>query len=264
MSGRTLLCAATNLLAKTFLVVPTDRKSRDGAPVNALFGAARALHRALLFKLPARAVAVVDAAPNDGAWPDILKQQLAGLDEVLRALGFHVVKAPEEHQLVASYTRAALDAGDDVMIVGVDKRFAQLVSDRVWWYDANKDVRYTPEIVEKRFTVPPPRVGEWLALVGDDSGNDVLPGVKGIGAKGATQLVLSQGSVEQALENLGAVEKRVAKALEAARTEVPRELARGRLDTTRSLPVAVDAPDLAYVPPDPKADRKSTRLNSSH
>src|SRR5262249_52523947 len=114
MSGRTLLCAATNLLAKTFLVVPTDRKSRDGAPVNALFGVARALHRALAFKVPARAVAVVDIAPNDAAWPEILKQQLAGLDEVLHALGFYVVKAPEEHQLVASYSRGALDAGDDV------------------------------------------------------------------------------------------------------------------------------------------------------
>ena len=39
--------------------------------------------------------------------------------------------------IVASYAKAALDLGDDVIIAGVDKRYAQLVSDRLWWFDAN-------------------------------------------------------------------------------------------------------------------------------
>jgi DNA polymerase I len=253
MPARTLVVAATNLLAKSFLVVPTDRRSREGAPVNALFGVARALHRAFAFKTPARAVAVVDEAPNDAAWPPILKAQLAMLPELLRALGVGCVTAPEEHHLVASYARSALVAGDDVLIVGVDKRFAQLVSERLSWYDAKKDVRYTPEIVEKRFTVPAPRVGEWLALVGDDSGNDVLPGVKGIGAKGATQLIAAHGSIEAALASAGALEGRLGKALLAAQGDVPRELGRGRLDTGRPLPVPLDAPDLVYVTADPSS-----------
>jgi len=97
-----------------------------------------------------------------------------------------VVAAPDEVHAVASYARAALDDGGDVIIVGVDKRFAQLVGDRLWWYDANKDARYTPEMVQKRFLVPASQVAEWLALVGDD---DALPGVAGIGAKGAAGLV---------------------------------------------------------------------------
>src|SRR5438270_862079 len=99
-------------------------------------------------------------------------------------------------------SKAAVDAGDDVVVAGVDKRYAQLVSDRLWWYDANKDVRYTPEIVQKRFNVPPANVGEWLALVGDDSGNEVLPGIKGIGAKGATALIQAHGSIASAMEKL--------------------------------------------------------------
>jgi DNA polymerase-1 len=253
MPGRTLVLAATNLLAKTFLVIPTDRKSPAGAPVNALFGVARALQRALSQKPPARSVAVVDASPDDAAWPSILKEQLAALPEVLRALGIFVVTAGEEHHVVASYARAAREAGDDVLIVGVDKRFAQLVAERVSFYDANKDVRYTPEIVEKRFTVAPARVGEWLALVGDDSGNEILPGVKGIGAKGATEIIRAHASIEDAIADPGALAGRLGKALQAAKGDIPVELARGRLDTTRSLPVPIDAPELAYTTPDPAA-----------
>ncbi|AKU93633.1 DNA polymerase I [Labilithrix luteola] len=248
MAQRTLLAAATNLLARGFLVVPTDRKSTDGAPVNALFAVARAIHRVVGSKTPARAVAILESEPNVGAWPEILKAQLPMLPELFRMLGVAVIEARGEEHLVASYARAALEAGDDVVIAGVDKRFAQLVGDRLWWYDANKDVRYTPEIVKKRFNVPPAAVGEWLAMVGDDSGNEVLPGVAGLGAKGATQLVEAHGSIAVALDNVDAIDGRLGKVLRAAKDQAPRELARGRLDTTRPLPVALDASALAYQP----------------
>jgi DNA polymerase-1 len=250
MPNRTLVASGTNLLARGFLAVPIDRKSPSGVPVNALFAVARAIHRALAFKTPARAVAVIDATPTDAAWPDILKAQRGPLPRLLGALGVHVVVAPDEAHVVASYACSARDAGDDVIVVGVDKRYAQLVDDRLWWYDANKDVRYTHEIVQKRFTVPPPNVGEWLALVGDDSGNEVLPGVKGVGAKGATTLIQEYGSIAAAIERLDAIEGRLGKALKAAKDDVPRELARGRLDRSRAIPVALDA--LAYAPPGAK------------
>ena len=249
MPERTLVVSATNLLARGFFVVPTDRTSPDGAPVNALFAVARAIHRVMAFKTPARAVAVIEAAPNDAAWPAILKAQLAPLPELFRTLGLAVVEAPGEIHLVASYARAALEAGDDAIVVGVDKRYAQLVSDRLWWYDANKDVRYTPEIVQKRFHVPADKVGEWLAVVGDDSGNDVLPGVKGIGAKGATALIEEHGSITAAMAKLDSLEGRLRRALEASRDDVWRELERGRLDPTRALPIPLDAPALVYTPP---------------
>ncbi len=127
------------------------------------------------------------------------------------------------------------------MIVGIDKRLSQLVSDRVWWYDANKDARYTPDMVKKRFNVGPDRVAEWLALVGDD---DQLPGVAGIGAKGATQLIEGHGSVPAALAVADTIGGRAGKALVAARDQVPRELARAALDTARALP----APIAAFAP----------------
>jgi DNA polymerase-1 len=244
MSDRTLVASATNLLSRGFLVVPTDRRSRDGEPVNALFAVARAIHRVIAFKPPARAVAVVEANPDRASWPPLLVPQLARLRELLEALGLHVVEAPDEVHVVASYAHAALADGHDAIVVGVDKRFAQLVGDRLWWYDANKDARYTPEIVHKRFTVPPAKVAEWLALVGDD---DALPGVTGIGAKGATTLIEAHGSIDGALAAIDTIKGRLGNALRAARDDIPRELARARLDIHRSLPVPLDA--LAYTPP---------------
>ena len=248
MADRTLVASATNLLARGYLVVPTDRRSPGGEPVNALFAVARAIARVMAFKLPSRAVAVIDPEPQAGGdaarWPPLLAAQLPHLRGLCEALGLCVVEAAGEVHAVASYARAALDAGHDAIVVGVDKRFAQLVSDRLWWYDANKDARYTPEMVQKRFLVPPAQVAEWLALVGDD---DALPGVAGLGAKGAAGLLEAHGSIEAALAAAESIAGRPGKILRASPDAVRTELARARLDQHRPLPVALDA--LAYAPP---------------
>ena len=245
MTERTLIASATNLLWRGFQLVPTDRKSRAGEPVNGLFAVARALTRVLSFKVPARAVAVIDTSANQKPWPELVKKQLAPLPGLLRAFGLQVVETADELDVVASYAKAALEAGDDVIIAGVDKRYAQLVGEKVWWFDANKDVRYTTEIVEKRFNVPPAQVAQWLSLVGDD---DELPGIAGIGAKGASGLLQKYGSVEQAMQKLDELGGRMGKALEAAKADLPRALAQGKLDTARPLPRPLAT--LSYSPPE--------------
>ena len=244
MAERTLIASATNVLARGFLLVPTDRKGRSGEPVNGLFAVARAIQRVMTFKTPARAVALVEAGPPPAAWPEILKAQRAPLVELLRTLGLHVVEVTGEVHAVASYAHAALERGDDVIIVGVDKRYAQLVNDQLWWYDANKDARYTAEIVMKRFGVPPAQVAEWLALVGDE---DAMPGIAGIGAKGATGLLAQYGTVAAALEKLDEIKGRTGNALRAGLDQLPVELARASLDVHRPLPVPLD--ELAYASP---------------
>ncbi|HEX6243103.1 MAG TPA: DNA polymerase, partial [Polyangiales bacterium] len=177
-------------------------------------------------------------------WPELLVPQLAALPRLLRSLGVSVVGTSDEPELVASYTRAAVAAGHDVVVVGVDKRYAQLVTDVVWWYDANKDARYTPDVVRKRFGVDPAQVGDWLALVGDD---DQVPGVAGIGAKGATQLLAAHGTVEQAVAAAASLDSRARKALSAAGEELSRHLARARLGATSPLPSSLA--DCAFVAP---------------
>jgi DNA polymerase-1 len=260
MTPRTLVASGTNLLARGFRVVAMDRVAPDGTPVNALFAVARSIHRVVAMRTPARAVAIVEPSPRGAGWPAILEEQLARLPALLRALGLRVVEAGpgEEVHLVASYAAAALAGGDDVIVAGVDKRYAQLVGERSWWYDANKDVRYTVEIVQKRFGVGADAVAPWLALVGDDSGTVALPGVAGVGAKGATQLLEQHGTIEAALARLDAdagsdkpLAGRLAKVLRTARAEIPNELARARLDRRKPLPVPLD--QLTYAPPEARA-----------
>jgi DNA polymerase-1 len=244
---RTLIVSATNVLARGYFAVPIDRRSPAGEPVNALFALTRALDKGVAFKVPARAVAVVESEPATEAWPEILRQQLPKLVPLLNALGLQTIEAAGELHVVASYARAALDAGDDVIVVGTDKRFAQLVADRVWWYDANKDARYTIEMVTKRFGVGPDQVSEWLALVGNP--DDGLPGIAGIGAKGATELLTKFGSVATALAALGTIKGRAGNALRAAGGgAIGVELARARLERERALPRPLA--ELTYVAPD--------------
>jgi len=245
MTDRTLIVSARNVLARGYYAVPTDRADAHGQPANALFAVARALVRALTFKTPAHAVAVVETNPPPATWPAALTAQLPRLVPVLRAHGLQVVEAADELHVVASYAQAALERGDDVIVVGTDKRFAQLVDERVWWYDANKDARYTPEMVVKRFAVPAAQVAEWLALVGNP--DDGLPGVAGIGAKGATTLLETYGSIAGALAARDAIKGRAGNALRAAVDAIPTELARTRLDRGRALPVPLDA--LGFAPP---------------
>lgn len=244
MSGRTLVAHATNLCARGFLVSDPDRTvAPSGTPTGALFALTRALRTALSFKTPELAVAVIDAAGVPDA-PPALAAQLPLLPELLRAHGLAVVETADAADAVASYTEAALALGHDVVVVGSDKRLAQLVSDRVWWYDAYKDVRYTPEVVAKRFEVGPAHVAEWLALVGDD---DTLPGIAGIGKKGATELLARYGTVAAALAHLDAIKGRTGNALRAAREAIPAELARARLDRARPLPRPLEA--CTFTPP---------------
>ncbi len=241
---RTLVVSATNVLARGFQVVPIDRRDESGEPVNALFSVTRAIAKGMAFKAPARAVAIVDPTPV-AAWSPLLAAQLPRLVPLLHTLGLRVVETTEELHLVASYARAALDAGDDVVVVGTDKRYAQLVGERTWWYDPNKDARYTTDMVVKRFGVAPTKVAEWLALVGDD---DAMPGLAGIGAKGATGLLEAHGSIAGALAVIDTVGGRTGNALRAAREQIATEIARGTLARDRALPVALA--ELAFsVPP---------------
>ncbi|MGV3623512.1 MAG: DNA polymerase [Archangium sp.] len=240
---RTLIAAASNLLARGFQVVPTDRQSKDGEPVNGLYAVARALHKTLAMKEPDRAIAIIDKNADQRGYPELLAAQLKLLPTLCRTLGFTVVETEDELSLAASYARAA---GGDVLLVGIDKRLAQLVNERTWWFDANKDVRYTEEIVHKRFNVPPRQVGEWLALVGDE---DQLPGIAGIGAKGASELLIEHGSVADALTKLDDMKGRMKKALEAGREEIPKVLAQAILKT--DLPVSLE--DIEWKRPDPKS-----------
>ncbi len=251
--SRVLVVHATNVLARGFEATSPDAaRGQDGGSTSALRFVTRALLAAIGFKEPERAVAVLDAAVDPARLPPAHAAQLRRLREVLEAHGLRCVDAgggggslPRAIDVVASYVAAARALGHDVVVVGSDKRLAQLVSDDVWWYDPYKDARYTVDMVRKRFDVGPDRVAEWLALVGDD---DALPGIKGIGRKGATALLERFGSVRAALPEAASLGGRTGNALVAAGAAVEAEVARAALRGDAPLPMPLET--LSYAPPD--------------
>src|ERR1041385_6270734 len=104
----------------------------------------------------------------------------------------------EADDLIATYARMACEAGATATIVSSDKDRMQLVNDCVVMYDTMKDVRIgIAEVIEK-FGVPPAKVIEVQALIGDSTDN--VPRVPGIGVKTAAQLIGEYGDLETLLK----------------------------------------------------------------
>lgn len=112
----------------------------------------------------------------------------------------------EADDIIACYSKAALAAGWRVTIVSSDKDLMQLVEDgRLDLYDTMNDRRIGRDYVIEKFGVPPERLGEVLALMGDSVDN--IPGVPGVGPKTAALLIQQYGDVETVLAHAHEIAK---------------------------------------------------------
>ena len=103
----------------------------------------------------------------------------------------------EADDLIATYAREAIEAGADVTIVSSDKDLMQIVRPGVLMYDTMKNKAIGEAEVIERFGVPPSKVVEVQALIGNSSDN--VPGVPGIGVKTAALLINEFGDLETLL-----------------------------------------------------------------
>ena len=103
----------------------------------------------------------------------------------------------EADDLIATYARIATEAGGRVTIISSDKDLMQLVDGQVVMHDPIKQKPIGPAEVFEKFGVPPEKVVEVQALMGDAVDN--VPGVPGIGPKNAAQLIQEFGDLEGVL-----------------------------------------------------------------
>jgi DNA polymerase-1 len=182
-----------------------------------------------------------------------------GMERISEILTAHRVpvlslRGYEADDVIGTLAKQGADTGLNVVIVSGDKDFQQLVRPRVWLLNPG---RGGPASVEEqwvgvenaseRLGVPPERVVDYLALVGDSSDN--VPGVPGIGDKTARELVNEYGPLESILEAAeGITKKRPREALlaHAARARLSKQLVTIRDD----LPIALDVDHLRVQPPD--------------
>src|SRR2546427_7833917 len=138
---------------------------------------------------------------------DDLAVQLPFVRRVCDAFGLPILEVPgfEADDVIATLARQAVEAGYKVMVVTGDKDFLQLVSDDVLVLNPGREgsgaTLYDRKTVEEKFGVPPERVVDVLSLVGDAVDN--VPGVAGIGEKGARELGKEFGSLEAGAGDAG-------------------------------------------------------------
>ncbi len=234
----------------------------QGVPTNAVFGVTRML-LALLDELQPTYVAVVldkggktfrhELYPAYKAHrppaPEDLVVQLPVVREAIAALNLPVIEQAgvEADDLIGSLAKRAVHEGFDVLISSGDKDLMQLVGDRIHMVDSLREVQYDRDAVKEKLGVPPERVADLLALMGDASDN--IPGVTGVGEKTAAKLLAEYGDLEGVLAAAATMkksklrEKLIADA-EAARLSL--QLATLKLD----LPLNSAPTELVRKPPD--------------
>ena len=165
--------------------------------------------------------------------PDDLSVQIPFVYEVLEGFRIPIIRASEweADDFIGSLACAARDRGYEVVIATSDKDFFQLVGEGIRFYHTGREVMYDARGVEEAFSLPPEKVVDVMAIWGDAIDN--IPGVPGIGEKGAKALIQQFGSLEGVYENLDQIKRASQrKALEENRDKafLSRDLARIKCD----------------------------------
>ena len=197
---------------------PLTRKS-DGTPVGAVSGFCNMLwklvkeardtnlgitptHFAVIFDYSSKTFRndlYSQYKANRSAPPEDLVPQFGLIRQATIAFDLPCIEMQgfEADDLIATYTRQALEAGADVTIISSDKDLMQIVGPKVTLYDTMKDKRLgIPDVIEK-WGVPPEKMIELQALTGDSIDN--VPGVPGIGPKTAATLLEQFGDLDTLL-----------------------------------------------------------------
>jgi DNA polymerase-1 len=202
----------------------------DGRPINALHGFAVMLLALVRTERPRAVLVCWDTLTvptyRHRLWPpyqsgrdfdDEILEQLDRAPELVTAFGFAAAKAGgfEADDLLAAAASGERAAGGTALVVTSDRDAYQLVSERVTVL-APRSGAYAPdrigpaEVVE-RYGVRPSQVPDFIALRGDPS--DKLPGARGIGAKGAAELLGRYDSLEAIVEHAAELRPRQAEAV---------------------------------------------------
>jgi DNA polymerase-1 len=180
-----------------------------GEPTGAVYGMGNMLRRLMKDYAPERICVVFDPPgptfreaiyadykANRDQTPEDLSSQFPLIIEMVTALGLPVLQIPEVEadDVIGTLAKQGEAAGLDVLIVTSDKDMAQLVNDKVHLLDTMKSRRMNPAGVVEKFGVPPARIIDLLALMGDTSDN--IPGVPSVGPKTAAKWLNEYGSLD--------------------------------------------------------------------
>src|SRR5680860_1198835 len=211
------------LIHRSFHALPTTLRTKDGLLVNAVYGFTAFLLKALAEFKPEYIILTLDKAGptfRHLAYAEYKATRVKGVDELYAqiplvkevATAFDIPifekSGYEADDIIGSLSKQAKNEKDlETIIVTGDMDTLQLISDQTKVYTMSRglsdSVLYDSDKVKERYKLSPKQIIDYKALAGDASDN--IPGAKGIGAKTATDLLLSYKSIEGIYE---AVEKK--------------------------------------------------------
>lgn len=252
------LVDGSGFIFRAFHALPPLTRKTDGLPVGAVSGFCNMLWKLLtnardtnVGVTPSHFAVIFDYSSktfrkdlydgykaNRSAPPEELVPQFGLIRQATRAFNLPCIETEgfEADDIIATYARAAEAIGADVTIISSDKDLMQLVTPNVHMYDSMKDKQIgIPDVIEK-WGVPPEKMIDLQALVGDSIDN--VPGIPGIGPKTAAQLLEEFGDLEQLLARAGEIKQvkrreniianaelaRLSRQLVELRTDVPLDM----------------------------------------
>lgn len=188
--------------------------SPEGTPVNAVHGVLTMLLKLLSKERPTHIFLARDSGrktfrleiypeykANRSDPPEDLRPQFKLIEELMEKMKIPSLSLEnyEADDVIGSAVTQWKNDFEEVYIVSSDKDLMQFVDDKVKVLDTMKEKIYGREEVFEKMGVKPEQIVDYLSLLGDSSDN--IPGVRGIGEKGAAKLLAEYGTLDECLKN---------------------------------------------------------------
>jgi DNA polymerase-1 len=228
-----VLVDGSSYLYRAFHALP-PLTNAAGEPTGAMYGVANMLRRLLKDYEPEHMAVVFDARGKtfrDEMYPEYkatrppmpeeLGAQVEPLHEIVRALGLPLlmVEGVEADDVIGTLARQAAEQGIPVVVSTGDKDMAQLVNEHVTLVNTMTGTTMDVDGVKAKFGVPPERIVDYLALIGDKVDN--VPGVHKCGPKTALKWLEEYGSLEGVIAHADEIGGKVGEYLREAVDRLP-------------------------------------------
>ena len=220
-------------------------------PTGAIFGVINMLRKLIKEEQPDYFAVVFDAkgksfrndlypeykANRPPAPPDLVAQ-IEPLHEIIRALGVPLllIDNVEADDVIATLAARAAGAGLQTLVSTGDKDLAQIVNDDIHLINTMNNTRFDRAGVIEKYGVPPERIVDYLALIGDTSDN--VPGIPKVGPKTAVKWLAEHGSLDEIVARADSFPGKVGEYLRENLDQIPLSKELVTLKTDLELPVA--------------------------
>jgi len=181
--------------------------------------------------------------------PDDLVSQIPIIKKMITAYNIPIfeLEGYEADDVLATIAKKAASSQIEAYIATSDKDALQIVNDCIKVYNASKGIVYDSKMVKSKYGVGPEKITDLMALMGDASDN--IPGITGIGEKGAVELLHQFGSLDNVLSNLKDIKSASKRSLIEAGIDQAR-LSKDLATIDVDVPIEVDIEELKLKEPD--------------